>query len=651
MTATHYEGELSKLGTTYDRALQADIQRVKTAIAGASEASIIGVGSGGSFTTASLLCNLHETYTGRVSRPSTPLEIICNPTLAAASPVFLISAEGKNPDIIEALQRARMHSARPIHVVTNRGDSPLVECATRLANINLHVFELSEKDGYLATNSLLLNAVVIARAYGELDNDRSAMPPSLDALNLGNGTIAAWLTQAAPFANEAAKRGGIIVAFSPLLRPVAADLESKLSESALLYCQLADLRSFAHGRHLWLAERPGDCAILALIEPSLEKLWVGMRALLPPEIPTTTMSFLGAKPQDLLAGLVAQMRLVSVIAQIRGKDPGRPEVPQFGRDLHYINVPQLIPPPPEPIGGGETSKYDVLGARWPALQHRGAMHRALESFQSTIEEQTFRAIVFDYDGTLSVSRRADASPPQPIIDHLKRLVDADILVAIASGRGTSIQEELQRCLPDKYWPKIRVGLYNAGHISSLDAAPEKARPTSEFLSHVTRIVRGLKGLGVPIETIRTSHPYQVSVRFHEGANIEGNWFVIADALRQAGLDLSRVVKSKHSVDILSTLADKSHLVAHMIQEFKISPYEILTMGDQGAWPGNDSSLLEHRYSLSVDAPSRRLDRGWKLAPSHKRDVDATLWYLDRIQHLGDGRFRMRVSSRAKDAVQ
>ena len=177
MTATHYEAELSKLGTTYDRALHADIQHVKTAIAGASEASIIGVGSGGSFTAASLLCNLHETYTGRVSRPSTPLEIICNPTLAAASPVFLISAEGKNPDIIEALQRARLHSARPIHVVTNRGDSPLVECAARLANINLHVFELSEKDGYLATNSLLLNAVVIARAYGELDNDRAAMPP------------------------------------------------------------------------------------------------------------------------------------------------------------------------------------------------------------------------------------------------------------------------------------------------------------------------------------------------------------------------------------------------------------------------------------------------------------------------------------------
>ena len=102
MTLNHYDTELHRLGETYSLALTADVRRVKTAIAGASESSIIGVGSGGSFTVASLLCNLHETYTGRVSRPSTPLEIISSPTLASASPVFLISAEGKNPDIIEA---------------------------------------------------------------------------------------------------------------------------------------------------------------------------------------------------------------------------------------------------------------------------------------------------------------------------------------------------------------------------------------------------------------------------------------------------------------------------------------------------------------------------------------------------------------------
>ena len=66
MTPSHYEEELSKLRDTYTQALSSDIDALKVAIAGVSESSIIGVGSGGSYTVASLLCSLHEAYTGRV---------------------------------------------------------------------------------------------------------------------------------------------------------------------------------------------------------------------------------------------------------------------------------------------------------------------------------------------------------------------------------------------------------------------------------------------------------------------------------------------------------------------------------------------------------------------------------------------------------
>jgi fructoselysine-6-P-deglycase FrlB-like protein len=165
MSTTHYDSELDKFPDTYRAAMCSDVQRLKAAIAGASEASIIGVGSGGSYTVASLLCNLHEAYTGRVSRPSTPLEIICNPTLAASSPVFLISSEGKNPDITEALQRARLQSARTVHVLTNRASSPLMDEVERLTEVSTHVFELTDKDGYLATNSLLLDAVLLGSVH------------------------------------------------------------------------------------------------------------------------------------------------------------------------------------------------------------------------------------------------------------------------------------------------------------------------------------------------------------------------------------------------------------------------------------------------------------------------------------------------------
>jgi fructoselysine-6-P-deglycase FrlB-like protein len=86
--------------------------------------------------------------------------MICNPTVAASSPVFLISAEGNNPDIIEAVRRIRRHSARAVHVITNRMTCPLMEEVQQLTDISAHVFELAEKDSYLATNSLLLDAVL-----------------------------------------------------------------------------------------------------------------------------------------------------------------------------------------------------------------------------------------------------------------------------------------------------------------------------------------------------------------------------------------------------------------------------------------------------------------------------------------------------------
>ena len=621
MSLTHFEVELGKLSATYNSALKADVSRIKAFIAGASESSVIGVGSGGSYTVATFLCNLHEAYTGRVSRPSTPLELICNPTLAASSPVFLISAEGKNPDIIEALKRAREHSSRNVHVLTNRENCPLIECAAQFTDIAPHIFPLAEKDGYLATNSLLLDAVLVARAYVELDQSGSNIPAAIGGLSLVGRSIETWVAEAKEFIAETVKRRNVIVVYSPLLRPIAADLESKLSEAALLHCQLADLRSFAHGRHLWLADRPEDCAILSLTEPGLQNLWECMRTKLPTNVPTFSMPLMGSKPSDLLAGLVAQMHFVSQVANLIGKDPGRPHVAKFGRDLYYADLPSLIPIPKSIEDSAVKSKYEVLGARWPSVGRGGGMLRAVDAFRQSLEKQHF--------GTLCSSQSKNKPPSVEVVNHLLRLIEAGVLVGVASGRGNSIQQDLWSTFPESAWPRIQLGLYNGGWIGDLATPIPQEAGRSEFLSHVTRIVERLKAIGVPIKEIRANHPYQISVRFIDGVQAEGMWFVVADALRQAGLDLSSVVRSKHSVDILRRGVDKSHLIAHIIQKFKIDPYEILTMGDQGAWPGNDSSLLEHRYSLSVDVPSRRLDRAWKIAPPSKRDVDATLWYLNR----------------------
>ncbi len=486
--ANHYDEELAQLGDSYTAARVADIEALKLAIASTAEASMIGVGSGGSFTVASLLCSLHEAYTGRVSRPSTPLEIICTPALAASSPVFLVSAEGKNPDIVEALERSRRFSSRTVHVLTNRQDSPLMTHVQALPGVRSYVFELAKKDGYLATNSLLLDAVLVARAYGELDGRRQSIPADITALQIGERRVQEWLVSAQPFIAEAVRRGALTVVYSPLLRAIAIDLESKLSEGALMHVQLADLRSYAHGRHLWLAQRPQECAILGLIEPSLGKLWDGMRSKFPSDIPTLTMPLAGADPVHLIAGLVAQMHLVAAVGRELGVDPGRPEVPTYGRELHYANLRDVIPLPLLAGSAEEQSKYEVLGAHWPSQRDHAAMRRAATAFAETLRAQRFKAVVFDYDGTLCGSQSTDGRPPLSVVEHLVRLARAGIVVGIASGRGGSIQTCLQEVLPQDVLPKVRLGLYHGGWIDGADVPPSPPAQTIElFQTHdITR---------------------------------------------------------------------------------------------------------------------------------------------------------------------
>jgi hypothetical protein len=379
---------------------------------------------------------------------------------------------------------------------------------------------------------------------------------------------------------------------------------------------------------------------LALIDPPLQKLWDHVVDRVPDTIPTLSLALAGSAPADLLSGLIAQLHLVARIARAAQRDIGKPSVASFGKELYYADLEGLIPPKVSEEVLGLRSKGESIGAKWPSRVVGPTLTRALSLFKSDLSSRSFRAIVFDYDGTLSISQSTDAPPPDTIVQHLRRLTEANIVIGIASGRGNSLQDIVRDATDSAQINKklVRLGLYNGGWIGA-PTDDIHASGESEFLNHAHRIVAGLKLSGVPIYTIRLTQPFQISVRFRLGVNAEAMWTIVVDAIRQAGLDQSTIFRSKHSVDILAPGVGKSHLVADIVQSFGIDPYEVLTIGDLGAWPGNDSSLLEHRYSLSVDLPSRRLDRGWKLAPQHLRDVDATSWYLERAQIIGET-FRM-----------
>jgi hypothetical protein len=94
------------------------------------------------------------------------------------------------------------------------------------------------------------------------------------------------------------------------------------------------------------------------------------------------------------------------------KDPGRPDVPTYGREIHYANLRDVIPLPQLAGPAEEQSKYEVLGAHTGPRGETTARCAAPHKHSRTLRAQRFKAVVFDYDGTLVQFAEQDG-PPSP----------------------------------------------------------------------------------------------------------------------------------------------------------------------------------------------------------------------------------------------
>jgi hypothetical protein len=93
--------------------------------------------------------------------------------------------------------------------------------------------------------------------------------------------------------------------------------------------------------------------------------------------------------------------------------------------------------------------------------------------------------------------------------------------------------------------------------------------------------------------------------------------------------LIKVVHSSRSVDVIANSTSKCSLKAWITSGFPADS-NVLCIGDQGRYPGNDFELLSHRYSLSSDLCSLSLNSCWNFAPVGYRGVQATEYYLQKL---------------------
>jgi fructoselysine-6-P-deglycase FrlB-like protein/hydroxymethylpyrimidine pyrophosphatase-like HAD family hydrolase len=641
-----FAGELKALPQTYSWAVGLPVDALAAWVRSASVYPLIAVGSGGSFTSALFACYLHTLYTGRVAKAITPLELVASTLYPSETDVLLLSAGGGNPDILACVEALGRCPPSRIGVVCTREGSQLAEAARSLPKVSLHEHEPpTGKDGFLATNSLLATSVLLARAYSRAWSADAALPEDLSGLMHSARTESAFRAELEVRCRPLWERATTVVLHGHVTQAAALDLESKFTEAAIGYLQTADYRNFAHGRHHWLAKHGESTGVLALVSPEDRSLADRTLRVLPDSIPVVRLDFDHTGVASALAGIAAGMYFVGLAGTARGIDPGRPTVATFGRRLYHLGgltpapLPELLPQDVVAIERKAGLRITTLSAR-----HRlDKWRRSLSDFKTSLRGVSFGAIVCDYDGTLCGATERWTGPAPEIAELLGELLQAEILLGVATGRGQSVRNDLRRILADRgVWGNVLVGYHNGGEIGWL--ADDTQPPAGELDASLRAIIDAIRYEGQLTRMVKVEAKLrQVTLELSPEADEAEVWLAAERLVRRHAPAGVTLVRSSHSVDILAPGVSKRLLVDRVRVELARSGRHtnVLCIGDKGNWPGNDFALLEEPHSLSVDEVSPDPSACWNLAPPGERCVAAALTYL-RSFRVSAGRFTVEL---------
>ncbi|MGS4987512.1 HAD family hydrolase [Roseibium sp. RP-7] len=641
--AKPYELEMSRLDETYRWACTADIRVLVRAIKHAGISPLAAIGSGGSLTAAQALVSLHQSYTGKPGIVQTPLEAVDTPFEASVSQ-WLLTAGGTNVDINAAARALIEREHRQIAVLCGRANSPITLICEKHPFVDLMVFPPpAGKDGFLATNSLLAFSTLLARAYVSVfdhlacwDDVSNAVVPFLSE---SSDPVRLWRAATDPIW----QRPTMIVLYGPSTSVGATDIESKFTEAALGNIQLADFRNFAHGRHHWLAKREEQTAVLALVAEEDRELAKKTLKLIPAAVPIASIDIPGTGPATLLGSLIAALRITGWAGQAREIDPGQPGVPAFGRKLYHLKLPkrELQETAPGVNAATAAAIRRKTGESVRLLQERNTLRfwqQAHADFVDRLMKKNFGAVVLDYDGTI-VDTRERFRPPRPeITRELLRIADSDAILAVATGRGVSVRNDLRSVLPNALWENVVVGYYNGAVIGSLadDAQPDgtdEVCPELKDLADALAESHELAG-----SANQTNRRYQITLEPIQSMAENRLWDIAHQVVLQVGNTDAVITRSSHSIDIVASGVSKKNVVRQVHD--LVGVRDILTIGDRGRWPGNDYALLSTPMGLSVDEVSVDPSNCWNLAEPGQRGITVTRMYLSALDLAENGlRFR------------
>jgi len=630
-----YQSEVSNLAKTFEWARSQCVEELAKSFREITGLPLIIVGSGGSLAACHFTAQLRQEFSGTLARAMTPLEFVQASSTIRNTAVMIISAGGRNPDIIDAFRSAVLAELPRILIVGGRSTGPLITMARNCPRADVHVFPVpTGKDGFLATNSLLAFFVILYRAQREAlsTRDRDSVIPF-------QAPTSSSLAEVETLSRKLWTREHLVVLYGPSLLSVGMDIESRFAEAALGSVQVADFRNFAHGRHYWLAKRGKETGVLALVSQRDRDLAQRTLALIPPDIPCVRVDFPGEDLAVAIGGIWTGIYIAGFAGMARGIDPGRPKVPLFGRKLYHLK--RMSGRAKMPIRSSEdlfiSRKIGQKNAVPIVDRTRKEWSEALTKFKERLLMSRYGAVVCDYDETLCDRRDRFRGVSPEISQELVRIVRAGLLLGVATGRGKSVRAELRKAIPRQFWSRVIVGYYNGGDVAPLadDKRPCITVPLSETLQMIARALQA--DLLISRTCTLTVRPGQISVESDHSSREE----IWKRACEIASSHHSlTVLSSGHSIDVLDDGVSKLNVVAEVRLHVVGSAGEILCIGDRGGWPGNDYQLLATPYSLSVDQTSRDPDTCWNLAPAGSSGTEATLYYLRQLQPSSKKTFKL-----------
>jgi hypothetical protein len=498
----------------------------------------------------------------------------------------LFSASGGYHDVWAAAACARQHLRLPLFLVTLR-DADSLPASLREEWIRRVELRGAPRDGFLATNSVLLVAAWLARAF-------AGKPDTVPLQSLG-----ATLDQTRLSAREK-----LLVLHGYRTEAVALDLETRLQETGLRTVQTVDYRNFAHGRHVGLNLYADQTTVVALIDDSVQSVAEETLGILPSSIDRIELRGRAPWPWSVPDLLMQSMHLVGGLARAHELDPGRPEVSPYGRRLYHLPI-LASRQADEPA---VTRKMRAIGAPVGEQPMQTLVTLALERWRDDISRIPVGAVVLDFDGTCCFTHARHLGTDPRIRKELVRLLEDGLLVGLASGRGRSLHADLRAWVPQHLWDRVAIGLYNGGLVLSLAASmPSPSADVPNLLRRV-RLATDTLGLGEMVDI--EERPYQVSITVGPDISVDECRLLMEGALVDEP-DL-RILASSHAVDVVPRPTTKMAV----LDALDLGERTFLAVGDRGDRDGNDYELLNAvNWSLSVDRVSAALDRCWNLSPA------------------------------------